>query len=188
MGVGHGRSRVAELALQVTDRVIHPDWLTTRAFRRIRQGAWEADVRIVDGGHSICFRCGPIRISEVLVGSRIPLPDQGVLDRSPIRAERSLAFRPGGMADYQNCCEVERLDEEVFRHLDREITLTGPRGDLFFRFAPHNRFAPHPISRIHLEPLRRGLAVQTFHSFPDESAFVRTQSLFEPIGLESKSP
>jgi hypothetical protein len=164
--------------------VIHPDWLSTRVLRRIGQGAWEADVRIIDGGHMISFRVGSIRISEVLVGSELVLPEEGVLHRSAIQTEGSMSLCPGGRVEYQNCSEVERVDHEVFRHLDQEMTLEGLRGDLFFQFAPRHRLTPTPISRIHLEPLKRGLAVQAFHTFPDESAIVRTQSLFEPLGRE----
>lgn len=181
MGVGHGRSRVTDLAFQVSSRVIHPDWLATRVFRRIGQGVWEADVRIIDGGHAVSFRFGSVRISEVLAGSKMLLPAEGILNRTAIQTECAMNFRPGEEVEYQNCCEVERVDREVFHHLDQEMTLAGSRGDLFFQFAPRHRLMPVPISRIHLEPLKRGLSVQTFHTFPEENAIVRTQSLFEPL-------
>ena len=66
------------------------------------------------------------------------------------------------------------------------MTLDASRGRLFHRFAPLNRMAPAPISHIHFESRTRGLSVHAFHSFPDERAIVRTQSLFEPRSGRSR--
>ena len=180
MGVSSGRARIADLAFQVFARAIHPEWFAVRGHRRLTQEGWEADVRIVEGGHVIVFRCGTVRLTEVLTGPEIVLPAPGLLFDSPIRHERSTTLRPSGIVDYQTCFEVERVDREVFAHLCDEMTLDAARGRLFHRFAPSNRLAPAPISLIHVESRTRGLSVQSFHSFPDEGAIVRTQSLFEP--------
>jgi hypothetical protein len=46
-------------------------------------------------------------------------------------------------------------------------------------FRSSNRLAPQPLSHIHLDIRVKGLAVQSFHTFPDECAIVRSQSLYE---------
>jgi hypothetical protein len=180
MGVSFGRSRVADQVFQVFARVIHPDWFAVRQHRRVSQEGWEADIRIIEGGHAIIFRCGSIRLSEVLAGPETQLPEPGLLFHSPIRRERSTALCPGGALDYQACFDVERVDHEVFAHLSDEMILDGGRSRLFHQFAPANRMATAPISYIHIEARVKGLTVHTFHSFPDERAIIRTQSLFEP--------
>ena len=38
---------------------------------------------------------------------------------------------------------------------------------------------PAPISHIRFEARARGLIIHAFHTFPEERAIVRTQSLFE---------
>src|SRR3954452_2694556 len=101
MGVSFGRSRVADLAFQVFGRTIHPDWFAVRGHRRITQEGWEADVRIIEGGHAILFRVGTQRISEVLSGPNTALPEPGLLYHSPVRHERSTTLRPGGAVEYQ---------------------------------------------------------------------------------------
>jgi hypothetical protein len=179
MGVSFGRSRVADLAFQVFARAIHPDWFAMRAHRRVTQEGWEADIRIVEEGHAITFRAGPARVTEVLAGPDTLLPESGLLFHSPVRHERSTTLRPGGLVIYQTCFEVERVDPEVFAHLSEEMTLDATRGRLFHRFAPVNRMAPAPISHVHIESRVKGLTVHSFHTFPDERAVVRTQSLFE---------
>jgi hypothetical protein len=50
---------------------------------------------------------------------------------------------------------------------------------LFHRFRSSNRLAPPPLSHIQISARVTDLSVQSFHTFPDECAIVRTQSLFE---------
>ena len=180
MGVSFGRSRVADLTFQVFSRAVHPDWFAVRQHRRVGQDGWEADIRIIEGGHAIIFRAGAVRLTEILTGPETLLPEPGLLFHSPIRRERSTTLRPSEALDYQTCFEVERVDPEVFAHLSDEMVLNTSRCRLFHRFAPANRMAPAPISHIHFEARISGLSVHAFHSFPDERAIVRIQSLFEP--------
>ena len=95
MGVSSGRSRVADLTFQVFNRALHPDWFATREFRRVEQLGWEADLRIIDGGHAMVFRSGATRLTEILSGPETPLPEAGLLFHSHLRRERSTILRPG---------------------------------------------------------------------------------------------
>ena len=186
MGVSSSRARVADLAFQVFDRALHPEWFATRVHRRVPQVRWEADIRIIEGGHAIIFTCGSIRLTEVLSGPETPLPQPGLLFHSTIRSERSTSLHPGGIVEYQTCFEVERVDPEVFRHLCEEMIADASRQSLIHRFGPSNRLAPRPLSHLRIDVRVRGLSVQSFHTFPDESAIVRSQSLYELSGHPSK--
>jgi hypothetical protein len=179
MGVSSGRFRVADLSFQVFGRALHPDWFAVKAHRRITQTGWEADVRIVEGGHAITWGSGDVRLTEVLAGEEAALPELGLLYHARVRHERSVELRPGTRAEYQTCFEVERLDAELFTHLNDELLLEPVRGGLFHRFSPANRLAASPLSLVHIESRARGLSIQAFHTFPDERAIVRAQSLFE---------
>ena len=180
MGVSFGRSRIADEAFQVYARVIHPDWFTVRQHRRVTQDGWEADVRIIEGGHAVIFGSRGVCLTEVLAGRETALPEPGLLFHSPLRRERSVSLRPGDVVDYQTCFEVERVDPEIFAHLSDEMVLDAARGRLFHQFAPASRMAAPPISHVHIEARVKGLSVHAFHSFPEECAIIRTQSLFEP--------
>jgi Protein of unknown function DUF2617 len=179
MGVRSGRSRVAEQTFQVFNRPLHPDWFATREFRRVEQLGWEADLRIIDGGHAVVFRSGAIRLTEIFSGPETTLPDAGLLFHSHLRRERSTMLRPGGAIEYQSCLEVEQVDLEIFRHLCEEIRLDGSRTRLFHSFTSSNRLAPAPISHVIVTARVSDLSIQSFHTFPDECAIVRTLSLFE---------
>ncbi|GAC1467385.1 MAG: hypothetical protein NVSMB9_08940 [Isosphaeraceae bacterium] len=180
MGVSYGRSRIADLVFQVFGRSIHPDWFSVREYLRVSREGWEADIRVIEGGHAVIFRSGQTRLTEVLSGPETLLPEPGLLFHSTVRNERSTNLRPCSSIEYQTCFEVERVEPEVFAHLSEEMALdaSGPR--LFHRFAPVNRMAPAPVSHIHFEARVRGLSIHSFHTFPEERAVLRTQSLFEP--------
>ncbi len=184
MGTSLGQSRVGDLSFQVFGRTLHPDWFAVRAHRRVALDGWQADIRIVDGGHAVIWRSGDVRLTEVLVGPTTPLPEPGLLFHSPVRHERAAVLKPGVGIEYQTCFEVERVDPEVFAHLCDEMALDASRDRLFHRFADANRMAPRAISHVAFESRAKGLLVHAFHSFPAERAIVRTQSLFEiPLAL-----
>lgn len=183
MGVRSGRSRVTDLLVLVFGRNVHPDWHGCLQHGRYRRGSWEADVRIIHGGHAIAWAAGDARITELLIRADSPVPDTGLLFKTPVVQERTTRLRPHVGIEYQACVETERLDAELFRHLTEELILDGPRDGLFHRDQPAGRFDPAPISRIHVEARARGLSIHGFHTFPDESAIVRTQSLFEIVAI-----
>ena len=60
MSVSPGRSRIADLTFHVFRRPLHPDWFMTKAFRRVEHRGWGADLRIIEGGHAVLFRSGPV--------------------------------------------------------------------------------------------------------------------------------
>jgi len=184
MGSSLSPSRVADLSFQVFDRGLHPDWFAVRAHRRVALDGWQADIRIIDGGHVVIWRSGGFLLTEVLAGPSTLLPEPGLLFHSPIRHERTAVLRPRDGIEYQTCFEVERVDPEVFTHLCDEMTVDTHRDRLFQRSSDANRMAPPAISHLAFESRAKGLLVHAFHSFPAERAIVRTQSLFEaPLAL-----
>lgn len=185
MGVESGHTRVGELLFRVYQRALHPDWFATRAHRRLAHKKWTADVRIVDGGHAITWSAGESRVSEVLSASDTALPDLGQLFRSPVRHERSTSLAPGGGIQYQVCFEAERVDRLVFSHVCDELVLDASDHCLIHRARASNRMAPQPLSYIWLDATTRRLSVFCVHTFPDELALVRTQSLFELASSDS---
>lgn len=179
MEVGPGGVRVGDRAFRVFGKPIHPEWFSVRAHQRFALGPWEADVRIVAGGHVVLFAAAGIVVAEVLGARESPLPIGGLLLDSPVDGERSESLRAGGNIHYQSCHDVERVDSELFRHLCDEARLDAGPGRLLHVFAPAHRFAPRPISLVRVDRLARGVSIQAFHSFPEERAVLRSQSLFE---------
>ncbi len=172
-------SRVSDLLFQVFNRGLHPDWFATRRFRRVEQQGWEADLRIIEGGHAVVFRAGSILLTEVLCGPDTAFPETGRLFQSGLGRERSTILRPGGTIEYQSCMESEQVDIEVFRHLSDEAATSTSTNALLFTARGSNRLLPPPLSLIEITPRQGDLSIQSIHTFPAERRIVRTQSLFE---------
>ena len=183
MGAGTRGIRVADRTLRVFERALHPEWFSVRAHERFSLGHWEADVRIVEGGHVIVFGGGETRVAEVFGGPETVLPPQGMLLNAPVRRERSVVLHPGGRIVYQACLEVERVDPEVFRHLCEEMIFDARGGRLFHAFPSANRMRPGALSHIRVDRLAAGASIQTFHSFPEDLAVFRSQTLIEIAAL-----
>jgi hypothetical protein len=76
------------------------------------------------------------------------------------------------------------VDREVFRHLCEEMIADGSRQSLLHCFRTPNRLLPAPLTHLRVEPRAGGLSLQSFHTFPDECAIIRSQSLYE-LSLQS---
>jgi hypothetical protein len=181
MGVGSGQIRVADLSFALFGRTLHPEWFRVRAHQRYAQAGWEADVRIVEGGHLLQWSCGPVRLAEVLVGPlEEALPEEGRLYQSAVKGERTTSRKLSAAITYHGCFAVERVSPGIFAHLDAELNAESrARRGLFHREAGGHRLEPAALSRLTVEAHPRRLSVHAFHTFPGERAIVRTQSLFE---------
>jgi hypothetical protein len=174
------------MAIRVYQRALHPEWMLTRSFTRVVQTGWDADLRLIDKGHAVMFRCGGIRLAEVVASGDVELPEPGLLYQSDLRRDRSTRLSQGGLVEYQSCVEVERVDPEIFRYLCEEVALDASANRLFHRLPPTSRMSPAPLAQIHFDVRGRGLSVQSLHTFPDECAILRTQSLFELVQYPRK--
>lgn len=179
MGVESGQTRVSDLTHQVYARALHPDWFRVHVHKRLAQSGWVADVRLIDGGHVLTWSSGPVCVSEVLCARDLELPEVGVLHRSSVRHERSTSFSLNGRAAYHACVEAERVEPEVFAHLNDELLLDASRGGLFHRARTANRMVVPALGLIRIETKRAYLSIHATHTYPDERAIVRVESLIE---------
>ena len=74
---------------------------------------------------------------------------------------------------------MEPVDPEVFWTFQEELTRDGQRKGMFHKFDSSGRMALGALSYINLESRNRTLLVQAFHTFPDDYAIVKSQSLFQ---------
>ena len=179
MGVSRKSRCVSDLQLRVLATAVHPDWFTVREHRRLVRTNWEADLRIIEGGHAVTWRFGGLRLTEMVCGSEAELPAAASLISAPFRRDKSATLRPGPNMEYQVNLGVERLTPELFGHLCDEFRIDATRGGLFYRQDASNRLAHAPLSFVRFDFVARGLSIQAFHTFPGECAIARTQSLFE---------
>jgi hypothetical protein len=108
-----------------------------------------------------------------------PLPhNRQVLGRR-LKGHRDDSVEHDGGILYHVSFQVEYLDPEVFQQCHEELLVDATRARMSHCFAPLSRLAPAPLSVIQTEERPHSLLVHTFHTFPDNRAVVKTQSLFE---------
>jgi hypothetical protein len=178
MKLDFARPDVADLVLHVYGRSVHPELFDVYAALEVGHDAYDAVLRICDGGHTVSFRTARQAVTEVAAGRGNPLPQQKRLLEQRLRGCRDEALRFPGLT-YQVSFQLERLEPEVFLNLHEELLADCARADVAHRFPPQTRLAPGPLSLIRTDASARSLLVHAFHTFPESCAVVRTQSLFE---------
>jgi len=173
------RPKVAELVFQLYGRVLHPELFEVCATRSIDRGGYSATVSITDAGHLVTWRKDGLTLTEVATSLAQPLPQKRRLLSHRIAGERSDRMECRGGASYQTCFQLETVEQEVFWSFQQELVVEGSKRGLLHRFESGGRLALGALSWINVETRPRSLLVQTYHTFPDDLAIVKSQSLFE---------
>ncbi len=179
MRVDAARPDVGSLVFRLFCRSVHPELLDVVAQTSLRQEVFSADLRICDSGHAICFRHGTQTLCEVTTSADKPLPHHRQVIARRLRGHRDESLEHDGGILYHVSFQVEQLDAEVFLQYHEELLLDSAKSTLAHSFAPTSRLAPAPLSLIQAETRPNSFLVHTFHTFPDNRAVVKTQSLFE---------
>jgi hypothetical protein len=118
-------------------------------------------------------------LSEVAAASSSPLPQKRRLFSYRLSGERSDRMECRGGACYQMCFQLETVAPELFWTFQQELCTDGTRNGLLHRFQSGSRLALGAVSWISIETGAKSLLVQAFHTFPDDLAIVKSQTLFE---------
>ena len=173
------RPKVAELVFQLYGRVLHPELFEVCATRAVDRGGYSATISITDAGHLVTWRKDGLTLTEVATSLAQPLPQKRRLLSHRIAGERSDRMECRGGAAYQTCFQLETVEQEVFWSFQQELVVEGSKRGLLHRFESGGRLALGALSWINVETRPRSLLVQTYHTFPDDLAIVKSQSLFE---------
>lgn len=182
MAVGFVRADVSELNLAILGRSVHPELLTIYERASVVRDGCQAHLAICDAGHLVELRLPNQTVCEVVAPKGQSLPQRDRLFDKKLRGSRdeSLWF-PGGLG-YQLSFQVERLDPEVYLQLHEEFAADCLKATLGHIFDPPNRLAPAAISFLQLDLFPRSLLIHAFHTFPENCAVVKTQTLIELPG------
>jgi len=173
------RPKVAELVFQLYGRSLHPEVFEVFNSRTVRRGDYEAKIDITSAGHVVTWRYHGLVLTEVCASAQHPLPQKRRLLSYRLKGERSDRMECRGGASYQVSFQLEPVEPEVFWTFQQELTLDGERQGMLHRFNSSGRMALGALSYINVETRNRSLLVQAFHTFPDDYAIVKSQSLYE---------
>jgi len=173
------RPKVAELVFQLYGRSLHPELFEVHSSRTVQRGEYEAIVDITSAGHVITWRYHGLTLTEVAASAQHPLPQRRRLLSYRLKGERSDRMECRGGASYQVNFQLEPVEPEVFWTCQQELKHLGEQKGLLHHFHSSGRMALGALSYINVETRNRSLLVQAFHTFPDDYAIVKSQSLFE---------
>jgi hypothetical protein len=180
MGVPFVRPRVADVVFRLYDRPLHPELFDAVAVRTVVRDGRRLTVRLTRTGHTLGWTDGTVHLEEVTATTDQELPEVGV--------RLAHRFDGGGRGrctlagvTYQTLAHVEVLDPEQFVHLHAELAADGQRKGLVYHCKHGNRVGLSPLGVVIVEALPQCLSVTAFHTFPDEFAVLKTQSLIERV-------
>ena len=96
-----------------------------------------------------------------------------------LKGQRSDRVECRGGVCYQVSFQLEPVEPEVFWTFQQELAQDGLRHGMLHRFDASGRMALGALSYINIESRSRKLLIQAFHTFPDDYAIVKSQSIFQ---------
>jgi hypothetical protein len=173
------RPKVAELVFHLYGRALHPELFEVCSTRTVRRGGYEATISITTAGHVVTWKYQGLTLTEVATAAHHPLPQRRRLFSHRLRGQRSERVECRGGCRYQMSFQLEPVEPEVFWTYQQELSADGVQQGMLHQFDSSGRMALGAISYINVETRNRSLLVQAFHTFPDDYAIVKSQSLFE---------
>jgi len=173
------RPKVAELSFQLFGRSLHPELFEIKSSRSLERGDYRARIDITGAGHVVTWNYQGVTLTEVCADVHQPLPRKRRLLSHRLKGERNDRFETRGGIRYETSLQLETVPPEVFWNLQQELSQDGQLRGMLHRFSSSGRLALGALSYISLETRNRSLLIQAFHTFPDDCALVKSQSLFE---------
>jgi Protein of unknown function DUF2617 len=173
------RPKVAELVFQLYGRPLHPELFEVYRSHTLTRGAYQAKIDITSAGHVVTWRYGGLTLTEVATSAHHPLPERRRLLSYRLKGQRSVRIECRGGACYQVSFSLEPVEPEIFWTFQQELAQDGQRRGMLHKFDASGRMALGALSYINVETRNSSLLVQAFHTFPDDHAIVKSQSLFQ---------
>jgi Protein of unknown function DUF2617 len=178
MGVPFVRPRVGELLFRLYDRPLHPELFDVLLCRTLKRDGYTLSARLTRTGHVLGWTDGRVHLEEVTATPNMELPENGRLLAHAFDGGQRGRIELGGVR-YQVSSQLEVLPAEQFMHVHEELALDGAKKGLVFHCKSGNRLGLSPLGMVIVTAVPSGLSATAFHTFPDEFALIKTQSLIE---------
>lgn len=188
------RPKIAELTFQLYGRTLHPELFQTYKSRAVKRGepgagandddagrgsGYEAKVSITSAGHVIEWRYDGLVLTEIATSAQDLLPERRRLMRHSLRGEQNDQVECRGGVTYRVNFSLESVDAKAFYTFQNEIKLAGAKEGMLHQFDSSGRFGLGALSYVNVQSRDRSMLVQALHTFPDDYAIVKTQSVFK---------
>lgn len=179
MTLSVARPDAADLVLRTFGRVLHPDLLCHHLSALVSIPGMSVDLRLIPAGHAFIVKTGSQTLTELISDCHEPYPLRGRLLEQKLKGCRTESVQFESGLRYDVSCTLERMSLAVFLRQHEELQADGPAASLFAEYPGKNRFSPGPLSLVRVEICRHSVVMHAFHTFPEQLAVVKTQSLIE---------
>jgi hypothetical protein len=172
------RPKVADLVFQLYGKPLHPELFDNLACRQFLCQGLPVSVRITRTGHVITWQHPEVILSEIAdVDQDLPVSRRVLSYR--LHGERTGSWDVGHGISYQMSFQVEKMTPEIYLRVHDEILAEGNKRGLLHNFQPNHRLAVAPLGLVSVEARAGCWFINSFHTFPEEHAVVKSQSLIE---------
>lgn len=172
------RPKIAELTFQVYGRPLHPELFECHCSRLIERNNYTAQVQITSAGHVVTWKHLGLILTEVAAAANHPLPEKRRLMAHRLKGTQRDRIECRGGVTYEVEFALEPVEGETFWIYQKELAVAGAQQGLLHQFDSSGRFGLGAVSYIHFESREKSLLIQAFHTFPDDCAIVKSQSVF----------
>jgi hypothetical protein len=178
------RPNTRELTFQLVDRPIHPEFIVDRMASRVfERDGYRLELHLTTAGHLIQWSCQDRAwLVEVLGDGKQPVPDNRDLFVHRIGGERSELYSPAEGVTYRTCFAIERMPEAVYFQMDAELRDESRRSGVLQLLSTTDRLGVTPLSFVDLQARTNSLIIHTYHTFPEDYAIVKSQTLIDIDG------
>ena len=178
MTVGYARPDVADMVIRVFERSVHPELFDTVCETRIQTAGDTATLRLGRSGHMIEYRTAQHTCVEVATSKFCEMP---TLCRPVCR--RLIGYRTHTVeakgVRYHCSYQLETAPADIYLTLHQELESDARTATLAVAIPGASSASPDCLSLLKCDLLPEGLVVHAFHTFPENGAVLRIQSLFE---------
>jgi len=107
-----------------------------------------------------------------------PLPTKAVLLDQPIDGSSRHQLRIQNSVDYQTSVHIETVNPKLFVALQQQLNSRVECEGLVHRFGSNGRLTFGAMSYIHVQSFIEHVLIRAFHTFPESSSVVTTESRF----------
>lgn len=179
MALLSARPKISELLFGLYGRSLHPELFQIHSSRKLERDHFSARIDITSAGHVIMFKAGQHVFTELATSAHHELPDRRRLlsQRLAGRFEDRVECEGGVQFEYQ--FQLERTTPEIFHAMNKAFQERREMEGLIHQFESSGRVQLGAISYIYIDTRIHSLRIQAIHTFPDDYAVLKTQSLFQ---------
>lgn len=168
------RPKVAELAIQLYGRSLHPELFEIHRSRVVERAGYRIKLDVTSTGHVLTWNHEGLTLTEVAASSCHPLPQKRRIISNLFRGDQKDHVECRGGVQYDCEFQAETVSPDLFWTYQKHVTEDGDKEGLLHCFDSSGRISLGAVSFMHVVTREKKTTVRAFHTFPDDYTIVRT--------------